>query len=143
MKKNQDKSISLIILFLSGLAIIWWFYNYYLSPDNQGVVEVFASNGEALKQAMARIKGIVAVPEVGEIYKGKVKAVAPYGAFVEIIPGKDGLLHVSEISWERIDKPEDHLEVGQEIEVKLIGLDPKTGKLRLSRKVLLEKPVAE
>ncbi len=111
--------------------------------DNQGVVEVFASNGEALKQAMARIKGIVAVPEVGEIYKGKVKAVAPYGAFVEIIPGKDGLLHVSEISWERIDKPEDHLEVGQEIEVKLIGLDPKTGKLRLSRKVLLEKSVAE
>ena len=111
--------------------------------DNQGVVEVFASNADGLNQAMARIKGIVAVPEVGEIYKGKVKAVAPYGAFVEIIPGKDGLLHISEIAWDRVDKTEDHLEVGQEIEVKLIGMDPKTGKLRLSRKVLLEKPKSE
>jgi len=108
--------------------------------DNQGVVEVFASNADGLNQAMARIKGIVAVPEVGEIYKGKVKAVAAYGAFVEIIPGKDGLLHISEIAWDRVEKTEDHLEVGQEIEVKLIGMDPKTGKLRLSRKVLLEKP---
>lgn len=108
--------------------------------NNQGVVEVFASNANSLNAAMARIKGIVAVPEVGEIYKGKVKAVAAYGAFVEIIPGKDGLLHISEIAWERVDKAEDHLEVGQEIEVKLIGLDPKTGKLRLSRKVLLDKP---
>jgi len=108
--------------------------------NNQGVVEVFANNAESLNAAMARIKGIVAVPEVGEIYKGKVKAVAPYGAFVEIIPGKDGLLHISEIAWDRVEKTEDHLEVGQEIEVKLIGLDPKTGKLRLSRKVLLDKP---
>ena len=108
--------------------------------NNQGLVEVFASNANSLNDAMARIKGIVAVPEVGEIYKGKVKAVAPYGAFVEIIPGKDGLLHISEIAWDRVEKTEDHLEVGQEIEVKLIGLDPKTGKLRLSRKVLLDKP---
>jgi len=108
--------------------------------NNQGVVEVFANNAESLNAAMARIKGIVAVPEVGEIYKGKVKAVAPYGAFVEIIPGKDGLLHISEIAWDRVERTEDHLEVGQEIEVKLIGLDPKTGKLRLSRKVLLDKP---
>tara|TARA_R110002050_G_scaffold129000_1_gene250407 strand:- start:4365 stop:6479 length:2115 start_codon:yes stop_codon:yes gene_type:complete len=108
--------------------------------NNQGVVEVFATNAQSLNDAMARIKGIVAVPEVGEIYKGKVKAVAPYGAFVEIIPGKDGLLHISEIAWDRVEKTEDHLEVGQEIEVKLIGLDPKTGKLRLSRKVLLDKP---
>ena len=108
--------------------------------NNEGVVEVFASNAESLNAAMGRIKGIVAVPEVGEIYKGKVKAVAAYGAFVEIIPGKDGLLHISEIAWDRVDKTEDHLEVGQEIEVKLIGIDPKTGKLRLSRKVLLEKP---
>lgn len=108
--------------------------------DNKGVVEVFANNADSLNQAMARIKGIVAVPEVGEIYKGKVKAVAPYGAFVEIIPGKDGLLHISEIAWDRVEKTEDHLEVGQEIEVKLIGMDPKTGKLRLSRKVLLDKP---
>ncbi|MGB0391537.1 MAG: polyribonucleotide nucleotidyltransferase [Salibacteraceae bacterium] len=108
--------------------------------NNQGVVEVFASNADSLNAAMGRIKGIVAVPEVGEIYKGKVKAVAAYGAFVEIIPGKDGLLHISEIAWDRVEKTEDHLEVGQEIEVKLIGLDPKTGKLRLSRKVLLEKP---
>ncbi|MFT5878477.1 MAG: polyribonucleotide nucleotidyltransferase, partial [Dokdonia sp.] len=108
--------------------------------NNQGVVEVFASNADSLNAAMGRIKGIVAVPEVGEVYKGKVKAVAAYGAFVEIIPGKDGLLHISEIAWDRVDKTEDHLEVGQEIEVKLIGLDPKTGKLRLSRKVLLDKP---
>jgi len=108
--------------------------------DNKGLVEVFANNAESLNQAMARIKGIVAVPEVGETYKGKVKAVAPYGAFVEIIPGKDGLLHISEIAWERVEKTEDHLEVGQEVEVKLIGMDPKTGKLRLSRKVLLDKP---
>lgn len=108
--------------------------------DNAGVVEVFASNADSLNAAMGRIKGIVAVPEVGEVYKGKVKAVAAYGAFVEIIPGKDGLLHISEIAWERVEKTEDHLEVGQEIEVKLIGMDPKTGKLRLSRKVLLEKP---
>jgi polyribonucleotide nucleotidyltransferase len=108
--------------------------------NNQGVVEVFASNADSLNAAMGRIKGIVAVPEVGEIYKGKVKAVAAYGAFVEIIPGKDGLLHISEIAWDRVDKTEDHLEVGQEIEVKLIGMDPKTGKLRLSRKVLLDKP---
>ncbi len=108
--------------------------------NNQGVVEVFASNADSLNAAMGRIKGIVSVPEVGEIYKGKVKAVAPYGAFVEIIPGKDGLLHISEIAWDRVERTEDHLEVGQEIEVKLIGLDPKTGKLRLSRKVLLDKP---
>jgi polyribonucleotide nucleotidyltransferase len=108
--------------------------------NNQGLVEVFATNAQSLNDAMARIKGIVSVPEVGEIYKGKVKAVAPYGAFVEIIPGKDGLLHISEIAWDRVEKTEDHLEVGQEIEVKLIGLDPKTGKLRLSRKVLLDKP---
>ena len=111
--------------------------------DNHGLVEVFANNAASLNAAMTRIKGIVAVPEVGEIYKGKVKAVAAYGAFVEIIPGKDGLLHISEIAWDRVDKTEDVLEVGQEIEVKLIGLDPKTGKLRLSRKVLLEKPAAE
>ena len=108
--------------------------------NNQGVVEVFASNADSLNAAMGRIKGIVAVPEVGEVYKGKVKAVAAYGAFVEIIPGKDGLLHISEIAWDRVEKTEDHLEVGQEIEVKLIGMDPKTGKLRLSRKVLLDKP---
>lgn len=111
--------------------------------DNQGVVEIFANNAANLNQALGRIKGIVAVPEVGEVYQGKVKATAAYGAFVEILPGKDGLLHISEISWDRVEKTEDHLEVGQEIEVKLIGMDPKTGKLRLSRKVLLEKPKAE
>lgn len=111
--------------------------------NNQGIVEVFANNEDALNAAMARIKGIVAVPEIGEIYTGTVKAVAPYGAFVEIIPGKDGLLHISEIAWDRVEKTEDHLEVGQQIEVKLIGMDPKTGKLRLSRKVLLEKPIQD
>ena len=108
--------------------------------DNQGVVDVVATNGESMDKALARIKAIVAVPEVGEVYMGKVKAIAPYGAFVEIIPGKDGLLHISEIDWKRLENLEGVLKVGDQVKVKLIDIDKKTGKLKLSRKVLLPKP---
>ena len=108
--------------------------------DKGGLVSVFAANKESLDEAVRRIKAIVAVPEIGEVYEGKVKAIMPFGAFVEILPGKDGLLHISEIKWERVEKVEGVLEVGEEIKVKLIDIDKKTGKYRLSRKVLLPKP---
>ncbi|MGE0561760.1 MAG: polyribonucleotide nucleotidyltransferase [Flavobacteriales bacterium] len=111
--------------------------------NNTGQVSIMTNDGEAMKAALARIKAITAVPEVGEIYKGKVKSITNFGAFVEIIPGKDGLLHISEINWDRVEKVEDVLKEGQEIEVKLIEVDAKTGKLKLSRKVLLEKPQKE
>lgn len=108
--------------------------------DNIGIVDVFAIDKASIDAAMARIKGIVAVPEAGEIYKGKVKTITPFGAFVEILPGKDGLLHISEIEWRRLDKVEDVLKEGDEVEVKLIAVDEKNGKLKLSRKALLPKP---
>jgi polyribonucleotide nucleotidyltransferase len=105
--------------------------------DNKGVVNVFATNQESMDGAMRRIKAIVAIPEVGTIYDGKVKSIMPFGAFVEFMPGKDGLLHISEIKWERLENMDGVLEVGEEIKVKLIEVDKKTGKFRLSRKVLL------
>ncbi len=105
-----------------------------------GVIDIVASNVEAKDAVVERIKRICAVPEVGEIYKGKVKNITTFGAFIEILPGQDGLLHISEIEWKRLEKVEDALKVGEEVEVKLIDVDPKTGKLKLSRKVLLEKP---
>lgn len=108
--------------------------------DNKGVVSVFANNKEAMDGAMKRIKAIVAVPEVGEVYEGKVKSIMPFGAFVEFMPGKDGLLHISEIKWERLENMDGVLEVGEEVKVKLIEIDKKTGKFRLSRKVLLPRP---
>lgn len=108
--------------------------------DNKGVVDVFADNGEAIEAALARINRIVEVPEVGKTYKGKVKSIVPFGAFVEIIPGKDGLLHISEIAWERTNNVEDVLKEGDMIDVKLINIDEKTGKLKLSRKELLPRP---
>ncbi len=108
-----------------------------------GVIDVSADNLEAINKAMARIKGIVALPEVGEVYLGKVKSIVPFGAFVEIMPGKEGLLHISEIEWRRLDKVEDALREGQEIEVKLLEVDSKSGKLKLSRKVLLPRPEKE
>lgn len=111
--------------------------------NNKGEVSIAAANKDAIDQALKRIKGIVAVPEVGEIYDGKVKNVASYGAFIEILPGKDGLLHISEIAWERIENVADFMKEGDQIQVKLIGIDPKTGKLKLSRKVLLPKPEAK
>ena len=87
------------------------------------------------------IKAIVAVPEVGEVYKGKVRSVMPYGVFVEFLPGKDGLLHISEIDWKRLETIEEAgLKEGDEIEVKLLDIDPKTGKFKLARKVLLPRP---
>ncbi|MFT7034904.1 MAG: polyribonucleotide nucleotidyltransferase [Cyclobacteriaceae bacterium] len=108
--------------------------------DNQGVISVFAVDGDAMKDAIRRIKNIVAQPEVGETYTGKVKSIMPFGAFVEFMPGKDGLLHISEIKWERVEKMEGVMEVGEEVKVKLVEVDRKTGKFRLSRKALLPKP---
>jgi len=108
--------------------------------NNKGVVRVFATSKDVMEAALRRIKGIVAIPEVGEVYDGKVKSIMPFGAFVEFMPGKDGLLHISEIKWERLENMEGVLEVGEEIKVKLIEVDKKTGKFRLSRKVLLPRP---
>ena len=105
-----------------------------------GKVSVSANNADAINAAMAKIKGIVAIPEVGEIYTGKIKSIVPFGAFVEIIPGKEGLLHISEIEWKRLEKVEDVLKEGEEVEVKLIEVDQRSGKLKLSRKVLLPRP---
>ena len=105
-----------------------------------GVIDIVADNVEARDAVVKKIKGITAVPEVGEIYTGKVKNITPFGAFVEILPGQDGLLHISEIDWKRLETVEEALKVGDIIEVKLIGVDPKTNKIKLSRKVLLPKP---
>ncbi len=105
-----------------------------------GVVEIAAVDESAGEEAIERIKAIITVPEVGEVYKGKVKAIMPFGAFIEILPGKDGLLHISEIDWKKTEKVEDVLKEGDEVMVKLIGVDSKTGKMKLSRKALLEKP---
>lgn len=108
--------------------------------DNAGYVSVFSANKEAMDKAVARIRGIVMVPEVGEEYTGKVKTIMPFGAFVEFLPGKDGLLHISEIKWERLETMDGVMEVGEEVRVKLVEVDKKTGKYRLSRKALLPKP---
>ncbi|MBT6816112.1 MAG: polyribonucleotide nucleotidyltransferase [Flavobacteriales bacterium] len=108
--------------------------------DEKGRVEILGTDQEKLDMAVAKIKSIAFVPEEGETYKGKEKSIMPYGAFVGIAPNTDGLLHVSEISWERVENVEEVLKEGQEIEVKLISIDPKSGKLKLSRKVLLPKP---
>ncbi|MCG8307679.1 MAG: polyribonucleotide nucleotidyltransferase [Cytophagales bacterium] len=108
--------------------------------EDAGVVSIYASDEASVTAAEKWIKGIVAVPEVGEIYDGKVKSITNFGAFIEFMPGKEGLLHISEIKWERLDNMDGVLEAGEEIKVKLIGTDKKTGKFRLSRKVLLPKP---
>lgn len=108
--------------------------------DNVGVVDVFAADKTSIDAAMRRIRAIVEVPEIGKIYTGKVKSIVSFGAFIEILPNKDGLLHISEISWQRINNVEDVLKVGQEIEVKLIDIDAKNGNLKLSKKALLPKP---
>lgn len=108
--------------------------------DNQGKINVFSANQANMDAAIKRIKAIVAQPEIGETYTGKVKNIQPFGAFVEFMPGKDGLLHISEIKWERLESMEGVLEPGEEITVKLIDVDKKTGKFKLSRKVLLPKP---
>lgn len=108
--------------------------------EQGGLVNIFAKDKEVMEKAVEWVKGIVAVPEVGEVYEGKVKSIMPFGAFVEFLPGKDGLLHISEIKWERLENMEGVLEVGEEVKVKLIEVDKKTGKFRLSRKILLPKP---
>ncbi len=109
--------------------------------DNMGRVEISGTCKQSIDDATRLIKAIVAVPEVGEVYKGKVRSVMPYGVFVEFLPGKDGLLHISEIDWKRLETIEESgLKEGDEIEVKLLDIDPKTGKFKLSRKVLLPKP---
>ena len=105
-----------------------------------GLVNIFAVNKEVLDKAANWVKGIVAMPEEGEVYEGKVKSIMPFGAFIEFMPGKDGLLHISEVKWERLEKMEGVMEVGEEVKIKLIEIDKKTGKYRLSRKVLLPKP---
>ncbi|HWZ04410.1 MAG TPA: polyribonucleotide nucleotidyltransferase [Mucilaginibacter sp.] len=106
---------------------------------NQGVVQIFADNKEAIDKAVSRIKAIAARPEVGEIYEGKVKSIMPFGAFIEIMPGKDGLLHISEIDHKRFETMDGIFEVGDEVRVKLLDID-KQGKLKLSRKALLPRP---
>ena len=109
--------------------------------DGVGRIEIAGTNKKCIDDAMRIIKGIVAVPEVGEVYVGKVRSVMPYGVFVEFLPGKDGLLHISEIDWKRLETIEEAgLKEGDEIEVKLLDIDPKTGKFKLSHKVLLPRP---
>ncbi len=108
--------------------------------DQKGYVKVFSKDKEGIDKAMRWIKGIVAQPEIGEEYEGTVKSIMPFGAFVEFMPGKQGLLHISEVSWKRLDSLEGVLTEGDKIKIKLVGTDPKTGKLRLSRKVLMPKP---
>lgn len=105
-----------------------------------GIIDIFAVNKESIDAAIKKIKLIVSVPEIGEVYQGVVKNIQPFGAFIEILPNKDGLLHISEINWERVANVEDVLKVGDEVEVKLTEIDKKTGKLKLSRKVLLPRP---
>ena len=112
--------------------------------DGFGRVEISANSKAVIDAAMAKIKGIVSVPDIGEIYKGKVSSIMPYGAFVEFLPGKDGLLHISEIDWKRLDKVEDAgIKEGDIIEVKLVDVDQKTGKFKLSRKALMPRPPRE
>ncbi len=108
--------------------------------NNRGIVNIFATNQEVMDAAVRRVKNIVALPEVGEVYDGVVKSIMPFGAFVEFMPGKDGLLHISEIKWERLETMDGVLEVGEQVKVKLVEVDKKTGKFRLSRKVLIPKP---
>lgn len=110
--------------------------------DGKGMVQVAASNKTAIDDAVKRIKAIAFPPtvEIGEEYEGKVKSIMPYGAFVEVIPGQDGLLHVSELAWERVERVEDVISEGEVVKFKVVGRDPKTGKIKLSRKALMPKP---
>ncbi|MFP4090517.1 MAG: polyribonucleotide nucleotidyltransferase [Cyclobacteriaceae bacterium] len=107
---------------------------------DKGHVNIFATDQEDMDKALKRVRAIVAVPVVGDTYDGTVKSIMPFGAFVEFMPGKDGLLHISEIKWERLENMEGVMEVGEQVKVKLIEIDKKTGKYRLSRKVLLPRP---
>ena len=109
--------------------------------DGVGKVQVSAPNKESIEAALAKIKAIVAVPEVGDVYEGTVRSIMPYGCFVEFLPGKDGLLHISEIDWKRLETVEEAgIKEGDKIQVKLLEIDPKTGKYKLSHRVLVDKP---
>ncbi len=108
--------------------------------NERGEISIFSTNKEGVEKAVSWIKGIVAVPQVGDVYEAKVKSVMPYGAFVEFLPGKQGLLHISEVSWKRLETLEGVLNEGDSVKVKLTGTDPKSGKFKLSRKILLPKP---
>ncbi|MFR9606100.1 MAG: polyribonucleotide nucleotidyltransferase [Rikenellaceae bacterium] len=109
--------------------------------DGQGIVDIFGTSNDIIDAAVTRVKGIVAIPEIGQTYSGKIRSIVAFGAFVEILPGKDALLHISEIDYKRYDSMEQtDMREGDIVNVKLIGVDPKSGKLKLSRKVLLEKP---
>ena len=108
--------------------------------EDGGYVSIFSSNGDAMAKAVSMVRGIVTLPEVGEVYEGKVKNIQAFGAFVEFLPGKDGLLHISEISWDRIDTMDGVFKEGDKVRVQLVEVDKKTGKFRLSAKVLLPKP---
>ena len=108
--------------------------------EGHGDVNIFGENAEVITAALEWVKKIVTVPEIGQVYKGKVKTIVQFGAFVEILPNKDGLLHISEIEWRKVQNVEDVLKEGQEVEVKIIDIDPKTGKIKLSRKELLPRP---
>ena len=109
--------------------------------DGVGKVQVSAPDKESIEAAIRKIKAIVAIPEVGEIYEGTVRSIMPYGCFVEFMPGKDGLLHISEIDWKRLETVEEAgIKEGDKITVKLLEIDPKTGKFKLSHRVLIEKP---
>jgi polyribonucleotide nucleotidyltransferase len=108
--------------------------------DNQGEVSIFSKDKEGLDKAFAWISGIVAVPEIGQVYEGTVKGIKEFGAFVEFLPKKEGLLHISEISWKRLPSMEGVLKEGERVKVKLLDIDPRTGKFKLSRKALMPKP---
>ncbi len=109
--------------------------------EGEGIIEIAANNSAAINEAIAKIRAIVAIPEAGEVYEGVVRSVMPYGAFVEFMPGKDGLLHISEIDWKRFETmDETGIKEGDKITIKLLDIDQKTGKFKLSRKVLLDKP---
>lgn len=109
--------------------------------DGVGIVQVSGGNKDIINSALGKIKSIVAIPEIGEVYEGTVRSIMPYGAFVEFMPGKDGLLHISEIDWKRLETVEESgLKEGDKVKVKLLEIDPKTGKFKLSRRVLLDKP---
>ena len=108
--------------------------------NDRGEVSIFCANKAGLDKAVEWIKGITAIPEVGQVYEGTVKSIKEFGAFVEFLPKKEGLLHISEISWKRLETMNGVFKEGEKVKVKLLDVDPKTGKFKLSRKVLIPKP---
>jgi len=108
--------------------------------DDEGIVDIVSADKASIEAAKERIRSIIAIPEAGEVYTGKVQSITAFGAFIEIMPGKEGLLHISELEWKNTKDVEDVIKSGEEVEVKLIEVDPKTGKMKLSRRALIEKP---